>query len=52
MASCALAAALAGELDDVAYREDRLFGFEVPVDVPGVDPMLLDPRATLVDPEA
>ena len=32
-----LHAALSGELDDVEYRVDPMFGFEVPVDVPGVD---------------
>jgi len=29
-----------------------VFGFEVPVDVPGVDSKLLDPRGTWSDPEA
>ena len=47
-----LRAALAGELDGVEYRTDELFGFEVPVDVPGVDSKLLDPRGTWRDPEA
>ena len=47
-----LRAALAGELDRVDYRTDELFGFEVPVEVPGVDSRLLDPRATWRDPEA
>jgi phosphoenolpyruvate carboxykinase (ATP) len=47
-----LHAALAGELDDVEYREDPVFAFEVPVSVPGVDAKLLDPRATWRDPEA
>jgi phosphoenolpyruvate carboxykinase (ATP) len=47
-----LAAALAGELDDVDYREDPVFGFEVPVEVPGVDAKLLDPRSTWADPDA
>ncbi|MGH3033466.1 MAG: phosphoenolpyruvate carboxykinase (ATP) [Gaiellaceae bacterium] len=47
-----LRAALSGELDRVEYREDPLFGFEVPVEVPGVDPWLLDPRSTWRDPEA
>src|SRR5438067_1148628 len=32
-----LRAALAGELDEVAYRTDAVFGFEVPVEVPGVE---------------
>jgi phosphoenolpyruvate carboxykinase (ATP) len=44
-----LHAALSGELDDVDYRVDDVFGFEVPVSVPGVDPSLLDPRSTWGD---
>ncbi len=32
-----LRAALTGELDDAAYRLDDVFGFEVPLEVPGVD---------------
>jgi phosphoenolpyruvate carboxykinase (ATP) len=47
-----LRAAISGELDDVAYRTDELFGFEVPVEVPGVVSQLLDPRATWRDPDA
>jgi phosphoenolpyruvate carboxykinase (ATP) len=47
-----LRAALTGELDAVEYREDPLFGFEVPVAVPGVEGRLLDPRSTWRDPEA
>jgi phosphoenolpyruvate carboxykinase (ATP) len=47
-----LSSALAGDLDGVEYREDPLFGFQVPVEVPGVDSMLLDPRSTWSDPEA
>jgi phosphoenolpyruvate carboxykinase (ATP) len=45
-----LRAALSGELADVTYRTDELFGFEVPVEVPGVDSKLLDPRSTWSDP--
>src|SRR3954471_9443371 len=41
-----LRAALSGELKKVDYRTDELFGFEVPVEVPGVDSKLLDPRST------
>ena len=40
-----------GELDDVEYRTDELFGFEVPVAIPGVVSKLLDPRSTWRDPE-
>ncbi len=47
-----LHAALSGELDDVEYRTDATFGFEVPVEVRGVDGALLDPRSTWRDPEA
>jgi phosphoenolpyruvate carboxykinase (ATP) len=47
-----LAAALAGDLDDAEFRADELFGFAVPVDVPGVDAKLLDPRSTWSDPAA
>jgi phosphoenolpyruvate carboxykinase (ATP) len=47
-----LHAALSGELDRVAYRVDGVFGFEVPVEVPGVETSLLVPRSTWRDPEA
>ena len=47
-----LHAALSGALAEVDYREDPVFGFEVPVEVPGVDAGLLDPRSTWRDPEA
>lgn len=47
-----LTAALDGSLDQVEMREDELFGFEVPLSVPGVDAKLLTPRATWADGEA
>jgi phosphoenolpyruvate carboxykinase (ATP) len=47
-----LRAALEGSLATVRYRTDPLFGFDVPVEVPGVDAKLLDPRATWRDPAA
>ena len=47
-----LHAALSGRLDEFAFRPDPVFGFEVPVSVPGVDARLLDPRATWRDPAA
>ncbi len=47
-----LQAALSGALDGVPYRVDPLFGFEVPLEVPGVPRELLDPRATWPDPMA
>jgi phosphoenolpyruvate carboxykinase (ATP) len=45
-----LDAALSGTLASVEYRTDRLFGFEVPTRVPGVEATLLDPRSTWHDP--
>ncbi len=47
-----LAGALSGALDGAEMRVDPVFGIEVPVAVPGVDPALLDPRATWADPSA
>ncbi|GGF67590.1 phosphoenolpyruvate carboxykinase [ATP] [Paracoccus acridae] len=47
-----LAAALDGSLNDVQFRKDPNFGFEVPVSVPGVEEKLLDPRQTWADPAA
>jgi phosphoenolpyruvate carboxykinase (ATP) len=47
-----LHAALSGKLDGVEYRTDETFGFQVPVEVPGVDSSLLDPRSTWRDPSA
>ena len=47
-----LRAAISGELNDTEYRTDELFGFEVPVQVPGVDSSLLDPRSTWADAAA
>ncbi|MFT3967826.1 MAG: phosphoenolpyruvate carboxykinase (ATP), partial [Sphingobium sp.] len=47
-----LNAALDGSLNDVEFRTDANFGFEVPVAVPGVDSQILDPRATWADKDA
>ena len=47
-----LHAALAGHLDEIEFRVDETFGFEVPVALPGVDSSLLDPRSTWRDPVA
>ncbi|QUL36482.1 phosphoenolpyruvate carboxykinase [Erythrobacter sp. JK5] len=51
-----LNAALDGDLDQVEYRQDANFGFDVPVHVPvlaeqGIDQSILDPRSTWPDPE-
>jgi phosphoenolpyruvate carboxykinase (ATP) len=45
-----LHAALEGLLADADFRTDPVFGFQVPIQVPGVDTNLLDPRATWADP--
>jgi phosphoenolpyruvate carboxykinase (ATP) len=47
-----LHAALGGELADAEFRTDPVFGFDVPVHVPGVDGRLLDPRSTWKDADA
>ena len=47
-----LTAALNGELDTVEMRFDPLFGFEVPMTVPGVEARLLDPRQCWTDGDA
>ena len=45
-----LNAALDGSLNNVEFRKDPNFGFEVPVSVPGVDTSILDPRNTWSNP--
>jgi phosphoenolpyruvate carboxykinase (ATP) len=45
-----LNAALDGSLNNVEFRKDPNFGFEVPVSVPGVDTSILDPRGTWASP--
>lgn len=47
-----LTSALNGSLSSVEFRRDPNFGFDVPVDAPGVDSRLLDPRRTWADPDA
>ncbi len=47
-----LAAALDGSLGEGEFRKDPNFGFDVPLEVPGVAKKLLDPRMTWVDPHA
>jgi len=45
-----LTAALDGSLANAEFRKDANFGFEVPVSMPGVADILLDPRRTWDDP--
>jgi phosphoenolpyruvate carboxykinase (ATP) len=47
-----LNAALDGSLNDAEFRTDPNFGFKVPVNVPGVDATILDPRTTWSDKDA
>ncbi|MEP6064474.1 MAG: phosphoenolpyruvate carboxykinase (ATP), partial [Paracoccaceae bacterium] len=44
-----LSAALDGTLINGQFRKDENFGFDVPVSVPGVPDILLDPRRTWDD---
>ena len=46
-----LSAVLSGDLQNVEFRTDPVFGFEVPVTAPDVDTALLDPRSTWADAE-
>eukprot|EP00488_Nonionellina_sp_1-RS-2012_P001878 TRINITY_DN325_c0_g1_i1.p1 TRINITY_DN325_c0_g1~~TRINITY_DN325_c0_g1_i1.p1 ORF type:complete len:155 (+),score=54.54 TRINITY_DN325_c0_g1_i1:505-969(+) len=48
----ALDAMFSGEIKKVQYRTDKVFGFEVPTELPGVDPKILDPRNTWKDKSA
>ena len=45
-------AALSGALDAAPTRVDPVFGVQVPLAVPGVEPALLDPRSTWADADA
>jgi phosphoenolpyruvate carboxykinase (ATP) len=45
-------AALGGQLDSAAYQTDPVFGFEVPLAVPGVPSEVLTPRNTWPDKAA
>ena len=47
-----LTAALDGSLGNAEFRKDENFGFDVPVAVPGVAEVLLDPRRTWEDANA
>ncbi len=44
-----LEAALNGDLDDVRYRTDEVFGLQVPLAIGGIDGHLLDPQQTWQD---
>ncbi len=44
-----LRAALAGELENVAYRRDPFFGLQIPEHVAGIPDNVLDPRAAWAD---
>ena len=47
-----LEAALSGDLKNQTMRVDSVFGFKVPVMMPGIDPKLMTPRDTWADPKA
>ena len=47
-----LNAALAGDLDDVEFVEDPVFGLKVPVEIDGVPTEILQPRGTWDDAAA
>jgi phosphoenolpyruvate carboxykinase (ATP) len=46
-----IAAALAGQLDNVSYRTHPIFNVDVPAACPGVPDGVLDPRSTWPDPQ-
>lgn len=43
-------AILDGSIKDAEFHTDPVFGFEVPVSLPGVEQKLLDPRSTWANP--
>ena len=45
-------AALTGALNIVKYRHDDLFNLDIPTEVPGVPPEILDPKNTWTDKDA
>lgn len=47
-----LAAAIDGTAGEAQMRRDPRFGFEAPVELPGLEPALLDPRCAWSDPAA
>ncbi|HQW12676.1 MAG TPA: phosphoenolpyruvate carboxykinase (ATP) [Saprospiraceae bacterium] len=44
-----ISAALKGQLNNVAYHKDKVFGLNIPVSCPDVPPEILDPRNTWAD---
>jgi phosphoenolpyruvate carboxykinase (ATP) len=44
--------ALSGKLKNVKFRKDAVFGFQVPVECPGVPTDILDPASSWSDPKA
>ena len=48
----AVAAAVDGTIDDVEYATDTVFGFQVPVECPGIPSEVLDPKSTWEDKDA
>lgn len=44
-----ITAALRGDLQNVDYKEHKVFGLQMPVSCPGVPPEILDPRETWPD---
>jgi len=45
-------AALNGDLNNILYREDPYFGFEIPVSINGIDSEKLDPATSFDSEEA
>lgn len=45
-------AILDGSINDAEVRKDPIFGFDVPVSLPGIDGSVLDPRSTWQDKDA
>ena len=45
-----VSAILNGSIHDAEFKQDPVFGFDVPVALPGVDSQLLNPRSTWTNP--
>jgi phosphoenolpyruvate carboxykinase (ATP) len=46
----AIDAIMDGSINDAEFKQDPVFGFEVPTSLPGVEPGVLTPRSTWQDP--